>query len=89
MSVEFFDGGDFARIDVNGQRMVLDDDQVTRLWCQTAGLHDNSHSGPARVILGERMVNLTESQWHALYLASDDFMNKAFWADMMEEKVLH
>lgn len=89
MSLAFQARNETAQVTVNGLSVILTDDQVTEVWHQTADLYDDDHFGPANILLGSRVVTLHESQWQSLYTHASAYIEREFWAEMLEENVLH
>jgi hypothetical protein len=85
----FTDHGTTARVSFGDARIILDDDQVTQVWCQIARLYDNFHIGDATIYIADRPTRLVEHQWKSLYDDTSNFINKFFWAAMLEENTLH
>lgn len=85
----FTDHGTSARVSFDDTRLILEEDDVTRVWCQIADLYDNFHSGSANVNIAGRPTRLTEQQWKTLYADTSKFIEKFFWVAMLEENTLH
>lgn len=83
----FSDHGNTARVSYGDKRIVLTEDEVTQAWCQMARMHDSLHSGNAELEVGNHSIRLSDEQWRTFYDGADEFLNKFFWAEMLEDGI--
>jgi len=84
MSVRCINLGKLMIITVNDQTEVLNDGDMTRLWCDTVALLNIEFYGPAFVRFGTSILATSFEDWIQLYQFADRFIEQNFFNELNE-----